>query len=52
MIGFFKKIIILHSRRYYECNPTVFNSVDQIHTLACALLLLNTDLYGKVNTKY
>lgn len=39
------------AQRYHECNPTVFNGVDEIHALTCALLLLNTDLHGKNNKK-
>jgi PH/SEC7 domain-containing protein len=48
--------------RYYECNPTLFDgpgilakrncdylNLDAIHALACALLLLNTDLHGNVS---
>uniref|UniRef100_A0A8R1XVW0 PH and SEC7 domain-containing protein 3 n=1 Tax=Onchocerca volvulus TaxID=6282 RepID=A0A8R1XVW0_ONCVO len=39
--------IIEHfAKRYYECNPTLFRSADQVHALTCALLLLNSDLHG------
>ncbi|EJW85264.1 Sec7 domain-containing protein [Wuchereria bancrofti] len=34
------------AKRYYECNPTLFKSADQVHALTCALLLLNSDLHG------
>ncbi|EFO25761.2 hypothetical protein LOAG_02722 [Loa loa] len=34
------------AKRYYECNPTLFRSADQVHALTCALLLLNSDLHG------
>ncbi|KAI6175337.1 hypothetical protein M3Y97_00677900 [Aphelenchoides bicaudatus] len=37
--------------RYYECNPTLFDGPDAIHALACALLLLNTDLHGNITSK-
>ncbi|KAI6180905.1 hypothetical protein M3Y98_00771700 [Aphelenchoides besseyi] len=37
--------------RYYDCNPTLFDGPDSIHALACALLLLNTDLHGNITTK-
>ncbi|CAJ0931033.1 unnamed protein product, partial [Mesorhabditis belari] len=34
------------SRRYFECNPSLFNNSDDVHSLTCALLLLNSDLHG------
>ncbi|KAK6110576.1 hypothetical protein QQG55_40300 [Brugia pahangi] len=34
------------AKRYYECNPTLFKSADQVHALTCALLMLNSDLHG------
>nr|XP_057925223.1 PH and SEC7 domain-containing protein 1-like isoform X2 [Doryrhamphus excisus] len=34
------------SRRYLLCNPTMFATDDAVHTLTCALMLLNTDLHG------
>ncbi|VDP13127.1 unnamed protein product [Onchocerca flexuosa] len=34
------------AKRYYECNPTLFRSADQVYALTCALLLLNSDLHG------
>ncbi|KAI6221939.1 PH and SEC7 domain-containing protein 3 [Aphelenchoides fujianensis] len=37
--------------RYNECNPTLFDGPDSIHALACALLLLNTDLHGNITNK-
>ncbi|KAL3982265.1 hypothetical protein ACH3XW_46500 [Acanthocheilonema viteae] len=40
------RIIEHFAKRYYECNPTLFRSVDQVHALTCALLLLNSDLHG------
>uniref|UniRef100_A0A915PYP6 Uncharacterized protein n=1 Tax=Setaria digitata TaxID=48799 RepID=A0A915PYP6_9BILA len=40
------RIIEHFARRYHECNPTLFKSVDQVHALTCALLLLNSDLHG------
>ena len=39
------------SRRYLACNPAtegpVFASQDAVHTLTCAIMLLNTDLHGQ-----
>lgn len=35
--------------RYLVCNPRAFNSEDAVHTLTCALMLLNTDLHGEVS---
>uniref|UniRef100_A0A8C3XT03 Pleckstrin and Sec7 domain containing 2 n=1 Tax=Chelydra serpentina TaxID=8475 RepID=A0A8C3XT03_CHESE len=34
--------------RYCQCNPEESTSEDGIHTLTCALMLLNTDLHGHV----
>lgn len=34
------------SDRYFECNPGVFASVDTVHGMTVALLLLNTDLHS------
>ncbi|KAH9413711.1 Efa-6p [Dermatophagoides pteronyssinus] len=41
-----ERVLVYFSKRYYECNPnTEFKSIDSIHTLTCALMLLNTDLH-------
>ncbi|VDN01056.1 unnamed protein product [Thelazia callipaeda] len=40
------RIIEHFAKRYHECNPTLFKSIDQVHALTCALLLLNSDLHG------
>ena len=32
------------SERYHECNPQAYSSVDEVHGVTIALLLLNTDL--------
>ncbi|VDP17174.1 unnamed protein product, partial [Soboliphyme baturini] len=42
-----ERIIANFSRHYREMNPSLFASDDEVHTLACALLLLNTDLHGQ-----
>ncbi|CAJ0571508.1 unnamed protein product, partial [Mesorhabditis spiculigera] len=39
------------SERYYECNPSLFKSTDDVHALTCALLLLNSDLHNPNNGK-
>ena len=36
------------AHRYYECNPIVFKSVEEVHALSCALLSLNNALQGNV----
>ncbi|PAV73390.1 hypothetical protein WR25_19154 [Diploscapter pachys] len=41
-----EKLLSLFSARYHECNPSLFKDLDEVHTLACALLLLNSDLHG------
>ncbi|XP_017687369.1 PREDICTED: PH and SEC7 domain-containing protein 4-like [Lepidothrix coronata] len=35
------------SRRFHRCNPGAFPSPDSVHSLTCALMLLNTDLHGQ-----
>jgi len=40
-------VLTYFSTRYVECNPN-FASQDAVHTLACALMLLNTDMYSGV----
>ncbi|XP_039749379.1 PH and SEC7 domain-containing protein isoform X4 [Pararge aegeria] len=41
-----ERVLVHFSRRYLECNPGAFNSQDAVHTLTCAIMLLNTDLHG------
>ncbi|XP_067852416.1 PH and SEC7 domain-containing protein 2-like [Heptranchias perlo] len=41
-----ERVLIHFSKRYCECNPDCINSEDGVHTLTCALMLLNTDLHG------
>lgn len=46
-----ERVLFHFSRRYISCNPgtegTVFASPDAVHTLTCAIMLLNTDLHGQ-----
>ncbi|KAK6633570.1 hypothetical protein RUM44_004177 [Polyplax serrata] len=42
-----ERVLVHFSKRYLECNPGSFNSQDAVHTLTCALMLLNTDLNGQ-----
>lgn len=42
-----ERVLQQFSHRYYLCNPEVFSSADAVHTLTCAVMLLNTDLHGK-----
>ncbi|XP_053104310.1 PH and SEC7 domain-containing protein 2 isoform X6 [Hemicordylus capensis] len=44
-----ERVLIHFSHRYCHCNPEESTSEDGIHTLTCALMLLNTDLHGHVN---
>ncbi|XP_045856111.1 PH and SEC7 domain-containing protein 2 isoform X2 [Meles meles] len=44
-----ERVLTHFSRRYRQCNPEDRTSEDGIHTLTCALMLLNTDLHGHVN---
>ncbi|XP_057215075.1 PH and SEC7 domain-containing protein 1 [Triplophysa rosa] len=41
-----ERILAHFSRRYLQCNPSLKLSEDSVHTLTCALMLLNTDLHG------
>uniref|UniRef100_A0A3Q4NAS2 SEC7 domain-containing protein n=1 Tax=Neolamprologus brichardi TaxID=32507 RepID=A0A3Q4NAS2_NEOBR len=43
-----ERVLSHFSRRYLDCNPKVIPSEDAVHTLTCALMLLNTDLHGQV----
>ncbi|XP_013378278.1 PREDICTED: PH and SEC7 domain-containing protein 4 isoform X1 [Chinchilla lanigera] len=42
-----ERILYQFSRRFHHCNPEAFPSVDSVHTLTCAIMLLNTDLHGQ-----
>ncbi|KAI5637422.1 pleckstrin-like domain-containing protein [Phthorimaea operculella] len=41
-----ERVLVHFSRRFLECNPGSFNSQDAVHTLTCAIMLLNTDLHS------
>lgn len=49
-----ERVLLHFSKRYLECNPDfvenpikqLFRSLDAVHTLTCAIMLLNTDLHG------
>ncbi|CAB1312000.1 unnamed protein product, partial [Coregonus sp. 'balchen'] len=41
-----ERVLSHFSRRYLHCNPKLIPSEDGVHTLTCALMLLNTDLHG------
>ncbi|XP_072522941.1 PH and SEC7 domain-containing protein 1-like isoform X2 [Salminus brasiliensis] len=42
-----ERVLAHFSRRYLQCNPMLMLSEDGVHTLTCALMLLNTDLHGQ-----
>ncbi|KAI4892463.1 hypothetical protein NFI96_012572 [Prochilodus magdalenae] len=42
-----ERVLAHFSRRYLQCNSLLILSEDSIHTLTCALMLLNTDLHGQ-----
>uniref|UniRef100_A0A1I8M6G6 PH and SEC7 domain-containing protein 4 n=1 Tax=Musca domestica TaxID=7370 RepID=A0A1I8M6G6_MUSDO len=42
-----ERVLVHFSKRYLDCNPGTFNSQDAVHTLTCAIMLLNTDLHGQ-----
>ncbi|KTG06444.1 hypothetical protein cypCar_00027600 [Cyprinus carpio] len=41
-----ERILAHFSRRYLQCHSSLTLSEDSVHTLTCALMLLNTDLHG------
>ncbi|XP_015366414.1 PREDICTED: PH and SEC7 domain-containing protein 2 [Diuraphis noxia] len=43
-----ERVLVHFSKRYLDCNPDCFNSQDAVHTLTCAIMLLNTDLHGQM----
>ncbi|KAM4730017.1 uncharacterized protein FYW61_010397 isoform 2-T3 [Anableps anableps] len=41
-----ERVLANFSRRYRQCNPESLSTADSVHTLTCAVMLLNTDLHG------
>ncbi|XP_075072726.1 PH and SEC7 domain-containing protein 1 isoform X2 [Mixophyes fleayi] len=41
-----ERILAHFSQRYHQCNTNSASPEDGVHTLTCALMLLNTDLHG------
>uniref|UniRef100_A0A3Q3J0W4 SEC7 domain-containing protein n=1 Tax=Monopterus albus TaxID=43700 RepID=A0A3Q3J0W4_MONAL len=41
-----ERVLTHFSRRYRQCNAESPTTEDSIHTLICAVMLLNTDLHG------
>ncbi|XP_042339168.1 PH and SEC7 domain-containing protein 1-like [Plectropomus leopardus] len=46
-----ERVLAQFSRRYRQCNPESLTAAteDSVHTLTCAVMLLNTDLHGNVS---
>uniref|UniRef100_T1L028 SEC7 domain-containing protein n=2 Tax=Tetranychus urticae TaxID=32264 RepID=T1L028_TETUR len=42
-----ERVLQHFSKRYLDCNPDSLKSTDALHTLTCAIMLLNTDLHGE-----
>jgi PH and SEC7 domain-containing protein len=42
-----ERVLVHFSKRFLESNPNMLNSQDAVHTLTCAIMLLNTDLHGQ-----
>ncbi|XP_062415848.1 PH and SEC7 domain-containing protein 1-like isoform X3 [Pungitius pungitius] len=42
-----ERVLSHFSKRYLDCNPKAMPSEDAVHTLTCALMLLNSDLHGQ-----
>ncbi|KAA0717895.1 PH and SEC7 domain-containing protein 1 [Triplophysa tibetana] len=41
-----ERVLSHFSRRYLQCNTNSILNEDSVHTLTCAVMLLNTDLHG------
>ncbi|KAL2078705.1 hypothetical protein ACEWY4_026390 [Coilia grayii] len=41
-----ERVLAHFSHRYLHCNSKLNHTEDSVHTLTCALMLLNTDLHG------
>ncbi|KAE8631533.1 hypothetical protein XENTR_v10001224 [Xenopus tropicalis] len=41
-----ERVLVHFSNRYFLCNPNSISSIDGVHCLTCAIMLLNTDLHG------
>ncbi|KAM4607395.1 PH and SEC7 domain-containing protein 1 [Polymixia lowei] len=41
-----ERVLCHFSNRYLQCNPNTIPNQDSVHTLTCAVMLLNTDLHG------
>ncbi|XP_077469907.1 PH and SEC7 domain-containing protein 1-like isoform X2 [Stigmatopora argus] len=46
-----ERVLAHFSRRYAACNPDGPLAQDGVHTLTCALMLLNVDLHGEVGKR-
>lgn len=42
-----ERVLVHFSKRFLDSNPNMLNSQDAVHTLTCAIMLLNTDLHGQ-----
>lgn len=42
-----ERVLVHFARRFLDCNPDAYRSPDAVHTLTCALMMLNTDLHGQ-----
>ncbi|XP_067879278.1 PH and SEC7 domain-containing protein 1-like [Heterodontus francisci] len=42
-----ERVLNHFSTRYKQCNPHILHSRDAVHTITCAIMLLNTDLHGQ-----
>ena len=45
-----ERVMVHFSERFHEANPQAYASVDAVHGVTIALLLLNTDLYNQVSS--
>ncbi|KAK2921565.1 hypothetical protein Q8A73_001050 [Channa argus] len=41
-----ERVLAHFSKRYRQCNAETLTTEDSVHTLTCAVMLLNTDLHG------
>ncbi|XP_063304653.1 PH and SEC7 domain-containing protein 4-like [Pelobates fuscus] len=42
-----ERVLFHFAKRFHSSNPKDFRSANEVHTLTCALMLLNSDLHGQ-----
>lgn len=47
--GAIYRLLELFARRYHACNPSLWDSLDQILVVCYSILMLNTDAWNSAN---